>query len=253
MPRLTRPARRALVEERQKQLLDAAARVFAEKGFERATIRDVARAAGVAEGSIYLYFKNKQDLLVHLPRRFIQPPLEAFRATHMPADGPAPPPDELLTFIAENITRVVTQNRELVRALFNSLPTMDAAARATYLREGPSYALGMLETYIRAQQTAGVFRAEPDPEVAARALPGMLLFFLLVQEVLQPEGMVRFEYDRVISTVIPIYLHGLLAQPAAPPDAPATPLSHSTPPRPQPRRTRPRHTRTRRTQNIKVE
>jgi AcrR family transcriptional regulator len=73
MPRISASAKRALIEERKKQILDAAAHVFAEKGFEGATISDIARAAGIAEGSIYNYFKNKHDLLVSLPRQMIEP------------------------------------------------------------------------------------------------------------------------------------------------------------------------------------
>jgi AcrR family transcriptional regulator len=49
---------------RRAQILDAAARVFAERGFHRTTIRDVAKAAGVADGTIYNYFENKTALLL---------------------------------------------------------------------------------------------------------------------------------------------------------------------------------------------
>src|SRR5262245_18655724 len=54
------------VAARRTQILDAATRVFASKGFNRATIRDVAQAAGVADGTIYHYFANKADLLFGL-------------------------------------------------------------------------------------------------------------------------------------------------------------------------------------------
>lgn len=49
---------------RRKQILDAAIQVFAERGFHRTTIRDVAKAAGVADGTIYNYFENKIALLL---------------------------------------------------------------------------------------------------------------------------------------------------------------------------------------------
>jgi AcrR family transcriptional regulator len=49
---------------RRAQILDAAARVFAEKGFARATTREVADAADVSEGTIYNYFDSKEDLLI---------------------------------------------------------------------------------------------------------------------------------------------------------------------------------------------
>jgi AcrR family transcriptional regulator len=55
-----------LAAARRTQILEAAATVFAEKGFHPATVRDVARAAGVADGTIYNYFENKPALLLGL-------------------------------------------------------------------------------------------------------------------------------------------------------------------------------------------
>jgi len=45
-------------------ILEAAVKVFAEQGFSQSTISKIAREAGVADGTIYLYFKNKDDILV---------------------------------------------------------------------------------------------------------------------------------------------------------------------------------------------
>jgi len=50
-------------EEKKRRILRAAARVFAEKGFPRCRITDIAREAGVAYGLVYHYFKNKEELL----------------------------------------------------------------------------------------------------------------------------------------------------------------------------------------------
>lgn len=47
------------------RILEAAVTVFAKSGFHESTISQIARAAGVADGTIYLYFKNKDDILVH--------------------------------------------------------------------------------------------------------------------------------------------------------------------------------------------
>lgn len=216
MPRLTHHAHRALVKERQQQILQAAAQVFGEKGFATATIRDVARAAGLSEGSIYLYFKNKHDLLVHLPRQFMQPRLAAFQAASHQTEAP-PTPEALLQSIAQNMVQVITTNRELMRVLFTSLPTMDEATRATYMREVPAYAMETFETYILAQQAAGLFRPGIDPAIAARILPGMMMFFLLVQEIVQPHDLPRFEYDKIIQNVVEIFLHGVMTPtPTAP-------------------------------------
>jgi len=52
--------------DKYQRILDAAIIVFAEQGFFRSTVAQIAKAAGVADGTIYLYFKNKEDILVRI-------------------------------------------------------------------------------------------------------------------------------------------------------------------------------------------
>src|SRR5256886_8442852 len=52
--------------DKRARIIDAAIKVFAERGFHTATVAEIARAAGVADGTIYLYFKSKDDLLLRL-------------------------------------------------------------------------------------------------------------------------------------------------------------------------------------------
>jgi AcrR family transcriptional regulator len=59
-------------ERRRQQLIVAAKRVFAKKNFNRATMEDIAKEAEVSPGTIYLYFKNKDELFVSLSLRILQ-------------------------------------------------------------------------------------------------------------------------------------------------------------------------------------
>src|SRR5215470_17819886 len=52
-----------VVEDRREQIIDAAMRVFAQKGFSKSTNKDVAREAGITTGLIYYYFESKEALL----------------------------------------------------------------------------------------------------------------------------------------------------------------------------------------------
>ncbi|MEO8551593.1 MAG: TetR family transcriptional regulator, partial [Kofleriaceae bacterium] len=83
----------AASSDKRERILDAAERIFARHGFFAAKVSDVAKEAGVADGTIYLYFKNKDDLLISLFERRMQqlngglkaaiagkPPREALRA-----------------------------------------------------------------------------------------------------------------------------------------------------------------------------
>ena len=58
------PIREQLIGARRNQILDAATEVFSRKGFHRATTKEIARAAGVSEGTIYNYFDSKRSLML---------------------------------------------------------------------------------------------------------------------------------------------------------------------------------------------
>ena len=62
--------RRQRVEEKETAIIAAARRVFSEHGFDKAKIADIAKRAGVAEGTVYLYFENKNALLLAVAAAF---------------------------------------------------------------------------------------------------------------------------------------------------------------------------------------
>ena len=70
MPATPRHTSRARVEAKESSILDAAEKIFARSGFDGAKVSEIARAASVAEGTVYLYYKNKQDLLAGVVGRF---------------------------------------------------------------------------------------------------------------------------------------------------------------------------------------
>ncbi len=80
------------IKERRKKkkdaIIEAAVRVFADKGFYYAKVRDVAQEAGVADGTIYLYFKNKDDILISLFESKMDLILTRFREAISRSDDP---------------------------------------------------------------------------------------------------------------------------------------------------------------------
>jgi AcrR family transcriptional regulator len=214
MPKISPRARRALTEERRKQILDAAAKVFAAKGFERATIADVARAAGVAEGSIYNYFKNKGELLIGIPRQIIQPPVEAVLG-QMRAVGATPiPPDQMLPIVAKNMTTIFRQNAHIFRILISALPTLSQSAREQYVKRVLFYVWDILEAYFRELIEKGILRRDLNPAILTRAFVGMLIPFLLLNQIFGIDP-VKFDLDQVIAENITVFLRGALAEDAA--------------------------------------
>src|SRR5690348_12798301 len=81
--------------DKRERILDAAERIFARHGFFAAKVSDVAKEAGVADGTIYLYFKSKDDLLISLFERRMQQVNETLRG----AIAGKPPREQLRAFV----------------------------------------------------------------------------------------------------------------------------------------------------------
>jgi AcrR family transcriptional regulator len=76
----TRPALRARYDERRQALVDAAAKLFAERGYEQTSIGDLSEATGLAAGGIYHYTSSKEGLLIAICDELLDPLLEQARA-----------------------------------------------------------------------------------------------------------------------------------------------------------------------------
>ncbi len=214
MARLPETARRALMEERQTQILAAAMKVFAKKGFERATIKDIAKEADIAEGSIYNYFKGKDDLLAHVPRVLLQTALENLGPL-MEAPSSELAPELALTQIAHSIIAFFRGNAPFFRVLFSSLPSMNPATRRAFVEQGLLYASGQLEVVFERLVAQGVFRSDLNSRVAPRRFFGLLMPTILLREVIQVHDPANADYEDVIANAVTIFLHGTL-----PPESP---------------------------------
>ncbi|TPV96414.1 MAG: TetR/AcrR family transcriptional regulator [Myxococcales bacterium FL481] len=89
-------------ERRRHELVDAAKRVFRDKGYHDASVNDIIDAADVARGTFYLYFKNKQQLFAELLDEFLLLLRRAIRGISLAPEAP-PPLEQLL----DNFRRVV--------------------------------------------------------------------------------------------------------------------------------------------------
>jgi AcrR family transcriptional regulator len=113
-----RRARRVPPPERRQAILDAALNVFAEQGFAAARLDDVARQAGVAKGTLYLYFRDKEELFEQILKSVAGPVMSRVEALAAIESVPA---NLLLAQILQFLqTEVLDTNRErLLRLLIS--------------------------------------------------------------------------------------------------------------------------------------
>ena len=210
MPRLTAAKRQALHERRRRQILEAASGVFANRGYAAATIADIARAARVAEGTIYNYFRSKEDLLIHIPRVLAA---HVFAGVdRLPDIQTADDAERALITLARGTAERLRANMRFMRVFLSALPYLSRPAREEFMRLLPLAVAGTLEAHLRRGQAQGVYRADLDPAAGARGLLGMLFWFLLVQQVLLARPMSAAAYDAFIRQTIGLFLHGALEQ-----------------------------------------
>src|SRR5260221_10547151 len=128
-----------LAAARRSQILDAATRVFSEKGYHPATIRDVARAAGIADGTIYNYFANKAALLLGILDRLNETPE---REAHFAQAAAVGVDDWARLYIQQRFAAIGPDERRLLQVvLAEALANRDL--REQYSRQiiQPTYAL----------------------------------------------------------------------------------------------------------------
>jgi AcrR family transcriptional regulator len=176
--------------ERREQLIAAAARVVARSGYDAATVRDVAREAGVSTGVIAYYFDGKDDLLAHVLREASR----RFRQRLDEASAAAETPRERLLALGEAATPA---DPEAVRAHalwieFWARAARDPALAGLTVRIYDGWRRAIAEA-VGAGQRAGAFRADADPDAFARgyaaAVDGLATHVVLHGGVVSPDDM----------------------------------------------------------------
>ena len=158
-----------VVRARREQIVGAATRVFAEKGFGRATTREVAREAGVSEGTIYNYFEDKDALLMAILDRLN----ETERRAEDFEEGMATDFRRFFEGYLRRRISLIWEDREVFRVALSEM-LVNAELRERYLRRVVEPTMRIAEENLRSRMEQGEVR-ETDPPLAARSLAGAVL------------------------------------------------------------------------------
>ncbi|HEX6288533.1 MAG TPA: TetR/AcrR family transcriptional regulator [Herpetosiphonaceae bacterium] len=193
-------------ENRRQQIIDGALEVFAHKGFERATNKDIAQAAGIGSpGLIYHYFKDKSDLFRQVVEQRV-PMLQLLNQTESIAKLP---PREALTLIGKAV--VSTMENRAALPLFKIIAG-EAIRRPLVAdmitRIGPGRGFPFLRDYLEQQMDAGVLR-RMDAGAAARCFMGPFLAYFLTREIFPMPDAKMLSPETMVATVVDIFLEGM--------------------------------------------
>jgi AcrR family transcriptional regulator len=195
-PRAARKAARARKVEpaaRRQAILDAALSVFAERGFEAARLDDVAGRAGVAKGTLYLYFRDKEALFEELVRGAVSPIIEAVSRAASAPDVPAHV--VLETFFALFEKEVLgTKRKLLLRLIIAEGPRFPRIAEF-YYREVVTHGMALMRGVAERAVQKGEFASD-----AAARFPQLIVAPLILAVV----------WDSLFARIDPLDVGGLL-------------------------------------------
>ena len=190
----------AATSEKRELILKAATRVFAQNGFFQSQVADVARVAGVAAGTVYLYFKGKDDLLVSIFERSMKDVLAEGRKAIENVHDPAA---RLRTIAQLHLDRIGRDRDHAVVfqvELRQSVTFMERFSES-FLQDY----LKMIRQAIADGQQSGAFRKDINPTTATK------IFFGALDEMATNWVLSRRKYDlgAEADAVVDLFINGV--------------------------------------------
>jgi AcrR family transcriptional regulator len=155
-------------EKRRDEVVDVAARLFAERGYHPTTIDDLVEATGLTRGGLYHYISGKQDLLSQIHRRFIDPLLE--QAERIAANGD--PPEETLRLLGEALMSDIATYTDQVTVFLHEWRIIQEDPAWADIRRSRKRFEGVIEQVLRRGIREGVFEVA-DVRLTVLAFLGM--------------------------------------------------------------------------------
>ncbi|MFW5628580.1 MAG: TetR/AcrR family transcriptional regulator [Candidatus Cloacimonadaceae bacterium] len=188
---------------RREMILEKAIEVFAKNGSQGSTIADIARAAGIAQGTVYVYFDSKEDLLNECMHEIIDPEIEAIIARTQDIEDTM---ERLFEFFNEHINLV--KNKPFIARLL----TMENRQNESFYSQWPNF--NPLKRYLEyveetAEQAIADGRIRPlDTKTFAYMIVGVM-DFALAQWLTTSDSL---EMTRMADSVRDIIRYGTLIQ-----------------------------------------
>ena len=202
--------RSAAQEERRRQILDAAVRAFARKGYHASRVRDIAEEAGVAYGLVYHYFESKDAVLESIFRDMWGMMVAAINAVEDEEESPR----EQLRKSCAIVLRTWRDYPDVVRVLVREVARSGEQLQREV--EEIAHAFEALQRIVERGQAQNVFRDDISPRLASWVIYGAL------EEILTGWVLGRLPGDeddikQAESAVVGILCDGLISDRPSPP------------------------------------
>ena len=196
--------------DKKQRILEAAIDVFSEKGFSRATTSEIAKRAGVAEGTIFRYFKIKKDILRGI---FIQMISLAGEPVIIEGVGKILL-DTQIKDLREVLKSFIKDRLQLIESLYPMIKIIITEAlyhediREAFFENVTSKGVEIFNIFHRQMVERGLIRKNVDALAMARSIMGNIFLFIVTRQFF-PEQFNRKNTDEELDAVIDIIMYGI--------------------------------------------
>lgn len=155
--------------QRRAQILEVAARLFAEKGYEATSIEDIAVGVDILKGSLYYYFRSKQELLLEVARQAHSIPFDALTDA-MDSVGTAP---EKVWHYVEMSVRTVAEHPARTAAFYSEMRHLEPRHAREIIDARDRYESLLIDVLAAGQEDGSIARDAP-PGLLARGIFGII-------------------------------------------------------------------------------
>ncbi|GHO58155.1 TetR/AcrR family transcriptional regulator [Ktedonobacter robiniae] len=198
-----------VVEDRREQILDAAIRVFARKGFRQTINSDIAREAGITSGLIYYYFQSKEEMLQAIVET--RSPLSLMRS--LPPETLEMPPAEFLPFLIPQVLEIF-EGEPIANLVRIFLPEWlhNAEVFEPLRTQGITQAVDFFRGYYTRQQELRHVGSQIDPTFQAQMTISCLVGFLLRRQIISDPTVAHYSHHELATLLTTTLLKGLEAR-----------------------------------------
>ena len=190
------------VDDTRQRILQAAAGVFAEKGYARATTRALAAAAGVNEVTLFRHFGNKQNLFAAVIERFGGPAVTTAMEGQLTGDS-----IQDLHTVGNHLLNLLLERGDALRLMLceaSHFPEVQAV-----MVQNPRQIRRMLASYISRQIEQGRLRPL-HPEATAQAFAGMFFAYAIARGMLDDSIEPELTTEELVAQFVDIFVNGVM-------------------------------------------
>ncbi|MFQ5675541.1 MAG: TetR/AcrR family transcriptional regulator [bacterium] len=184
------------------RILRAAVKVFSQKGFYNARVSEIANNAGVADGTIYLYFKNKDEILISI---FEEEMARIISSVRKQIDSQSKVSEKLKVFVNSHLD-FVKKNPKLAQVFQLELRQSNKFIKEYTGSKLKEY-LNLIGSILEEGQASGLLRRDIHPGLMKRALFGAL-DEVATHWVLMKKG--KYDLEQSAEQLADIFIHGIM-------------------------------------------